>query len=102
MTGRDLIIHILQNNLEDQEVFKDGKLIGFMTDEEAAVKFNVGVATVRVWVSMNIIDSINIGNHIFIPINEKYPVLEHMQNMSNPSVDDLYNAFMDVMRGSDV
>jgi hypothetical protein len=44
MTGRDLIVYILQNNLENEPVFKDGKFIGFMTEGEAAEKFDVGVA----------------------------------------------------------
>ena len=47
MTGRDLIIYILQNNLEDEEIFKDGKFIGFVTLNEAAVRLNVGVETVK-------------------------------------------------------
>ena len=46
MTGRDLIIYILENHLEDEELFKDGKLPGLMTYEEAAVKFDVGKETI--------------------------------------------------------
>ena len=41
MTGRDLIIYILENGLEDEPVFKDGKFIGFITTGEAAVQCNV-------------------------------------------------------------
>lgn len=46
MTGRDLIVYILSNGLEDEPVFKNGKFIGYLTDAEAAAKLNVGVATV--------------------------------------------------------
>ena len=49
MTGKELILYILQNNLENTVVMQDGMFIGFMTEEEAAVKFNVGVATIRGW-----------------------------------------------------
>lgn len=35
MTGRDLILYILMNNLEDEPVFEEGKFIGFVTDVEA-------------------------------------------------------------------
>ena len=35
MTGRELILYILSNGLENEPVFKDGKFIGFMTEEEA-------------------------------------------------------------------
>ena len=34
MTGRDLIVYILSNNLENEEVFKDGKFIGFIPAQE--------------------------------------------------------------------
>ena len=41
MTGRDLIIYIMQNNLEDEVVLKDGFFVGFMDENEAAAKFGV-------------------------------------------------------------
>lgn len=49
MTGRALIIYILENNLENKEIFKDGKIVGFISVSEAASKFNVGVGTVKTW-----------------------------------------------------
>lgn len=49
MTGRELILHILQNNLENEVVVKNGLFIGLLNEKEAAVKFNVGIATIRVW-----------------------------------------------------
>jgi len=66
MTGRDLIIYILANGLEDKPVFKDGKIIGYITEEEAAVKMGVGIETVRVWINFNLIEAIQIGNTNFI------------------------------------
>ena len=47
MTGKELIIYILQNNLEDEIVIKDGIFVWLMNEEEAAAKFDVGVATVK-------------------------------------------------------
>ena len=47
MTGRDYIIYILEHHLEDEELFKNGKIPGLMTYEEAAVKFGVGVDTIK-------------------------------------------------------
>ena len=73
MTGRDLIIYILQNHLEDEPVFDDGIFLGFMTAMEAAVKFNVGVATVRVWVNDGSLPGIRIGETIYIPANAVRP-----------------------------
>ena len=45
MTGRELIVYILQNNLENEPMFADGKPIAHITIWEAAVKANVGTAT---------------------------------------------------------
>lgn len=58
MSGRELIVYILENHLEDEEVFKDGKFVGFLTLEEAAIKLGSGTATVQVLLGMNEIDGI--------------------------------------------
>lgn len=71
--GRDLILYILQNNLENKPVFEDGRLLGFMTIEEAAVKFDVGVATIRAWVDMGYFAVLNIVGTIYIPANVDDP-----------------------------
>ena len=49
MTGKELILYILQNDLENTVVLEDGFFVGFMTEKEAAVKFGVGIATIRAW-----------------------------------------------------
>ena len=74
MTGRDLILYILANGLEDKPVFEDGRLIGFMTLDEAAVKFEVGAATVRVWINEGMLYGIKIGEEIYIPADSEKPV----------------------------
>lgn len=71
MTGRDLILYILTNNLEDEPVFNHGAFIGFMTAEDAALKLNAGVATVNALVKQEAIDYIYVGNALFIPVNFK-------------------------------
>jgi hypothetical protein len=77
MTGRELILYILQNGLEDSPVFKDGKLIGHLTVSEAAAKCGFGTATVRTWVVNKMIDYVKIGDVIFIPYNFEPPVKKH-------------------------
>lgn len=67
MTGRDLIVYILQNNLEDTPVFEDGRFLGFITEQEAAIKFNVGTATIRSWVDLKLLKGIKIGDTLYIP-----------------------------------
>ena len=66
MTGRELIIYILKNHLEDQEVFKDGTILGLLSVGQAAEKFNVGEETVRCWFAIGEIDGIAIGKEIYI------------------------------------
>jgi len=69
MTGRELIIHILNNNLEDEPIFKDGKLTGFKTIGEVAEELEVGAATVLTWLNLGYLDCIVLGSMIFIPEN---------------------------------
>ena len=69
MTGRDLILYILANGLEDKPVFEDGKFIGFVTIGEAAEKLEVGIATVSVWISQKRLESAVVGNAIYIPVS---------------------------------
>lgn len=68
MVGRDLIVYILENNLENEQVFKDGKILGLMTVGEYAEKHNVGVATVLTWINQGCMEYIIVGNTIFIPV----------------------------------
>jgi hypothetical protein len=73
MTGKELIIYILQNNLEDEPVFKDGKLLGFMTVKEAAIKFEVGENAILAWIGLGWLPYIPIGNGLYIPANIDKP-----------------------------
>ena len=67
MTGRELILYILTNNLENEPVVKDGKPVGFLTITEAAIKFGVGEATIMTWIALKELTGIRIGNVIYIP-----------------------------------
>lgn len=74
MTGRDLIIYILSNGLENEPIVKDGKPIGFMTVDEAAAAMHVGAATIHVWIWQNQLPFVSIGGTIYIPKNVKSPL----------------------------
>ena len=65
MTGKDLVVYILQNNLENEEIFKDGKISFLMDEKETAIKFDVGIETVRVWYAFDMIPGIRIGESIY-------------------------------------
>lgn len=69
MTGKDLIIYILKNDLENKPVFEDNKLLGFMTVEEAAAKFGYGPGTIKAWIQLNYFSCIQIGSTILIPMD---------------------------------
>lgn len=67
MTGRDLIIYILENKLEDKRVFENGTFLGFITPTEAASKMGVGVATVFTWIFRGQLEHVKIGELYLIP-----------------------------------
>ena len=67
MTGRELILYILNNKLEDNKVFENGTFLGFITPTEAASKMNVGVATIFAWIFRGQLDHVRIGDLYLIP-----------------------------------
>ena len=74
MTGRELIVYILENGLEDEPIYEDGRLLGFMTAAEAAVKMEVGVATIWVWVAQGKLFGLLLGGTMYIPANAERPM----------------------------
>lgn len=71
MTGRDLIIYILQNHLEDTEILTDNNHM-FLTVEEAAVKYGTGVATIKAMVDRNVLKGMKIGDtYLVLNIDEE-------------------------------
>lgn len=79
MTGRDLIVYILQNNLEDEPIVKDGRFVWLMTEEQAAIKFDVGVATIKTWYDFGLLQGMKIGDSIFF-----------LKTITNPKERDIY------------
>lgn len=77
MTGKELILYILQNNLENEVVIKDGIFVWLMDEREAAARFNVGVETVRAWYICGSISGTKIGDHLYF-----------LRNVSDPRKDD--------------
>lgn len=73
MTGRELMLYILENGLEDEIVIKDGIFVWLMSDEEAAVKFNVGVETVKAWYVCGMLSGTKIGDHLYFLRNVSDP-----------------------------
>ena len=102
MTGKDLIIYILQNNLENAPVFADGRFIGFMTVLEAAKKFKVGESTIRAWVHTGMLDNILVGTEILIPAYVDDPRIKGDAYAKNSEInytgDYINNSFIDIKR----
>lgn len=73
MTGRDLIVYILEHHLEDEPVFKNGQFIGFVTANEVAVKNEVGLATVYAWINQGRLGSVCVTEGIYIPADYQSP-----------------------------
>lgn len=66
MTGRDVILYILENHLEDEPVFKNGVFVGFVPEDEAAAKMGLGSATVHALANLGQLDHIVIGGEYYI------------------------------------
>lgn len=67
MTGRDLILYILANHLEDEDIFAGGKFVGLLTIGEYAALTDVGPETVRIWAMTGMVESVQIYGTVYIP-----------------------------------
>lgn len=59
ITGRELIMLILENKLENEV------LLTLLSEEELAVRFEVGVATIKAWTSLGRIHGWKIGDSLY-------------------------------------
>lgn len=73
MTGKELIIYILENDLEDEELLSGGLKPLFMTAEHAAVRWDCGAATVKAMIDMGRVRGIKLGNEYFVFAMEPNP-----------------------------
>lgn len=66
MTGKELIVYILQNDLENEEVFTDDGCTLFMTETEAALALGTGIATVRTMFVLGMLKGFYIDDVLFL------------------------------------
>lgn len=59
ITGRDLIVLILENRLENDVIFT------LLSEEELAVRFGVGVAMIKAWVTLGMIQGWTLGDSLY-------------------------------------
>ena len=75
MTGRELIIYILENDLVDKEVFGDDSLFQseFYTADEAAILWGCGSATVKALIEIGRVKGFKIGDCYFVLVKQPNP-----------------------------
>ena len=66
MTGRDLIVYILESHLEDVELFSDVTKPFLIPLEKAAVELECGMATVMTLLSIGKIKGIRLNGEYYI------------------------------------
>lgn len=88
MTGRELILYILQNNLENEDVFRDDRFMLLKTLGEVAEECGVGKETVHTWAKLNMIPSAFIGETLYIPANYISP-LRNTNDTKNKNISNL-------------
>lgn len=65
MTGRDLIVYILSNRLEDTKIDENSPIRienNYLNVEETAALFKVGTGTVKAWSKMGILKDVSTVN----------------------------------------
>lgn len=65
MTGKDLIIYILKNDLENENIEYILTQM-FLTKERVAIRLGVGVETVKAMAQLDLLPSIMINGEIYI------------------------------------
>lgn len=70
MTGKDLIVYILENNLMDEPICKDGTFIGYIPIGKAAEEMGMGIAGMKSLLNMYEVDCVTVGG-IFVPYDYK-------------------------------
>lgn len=67
MTGRDLILYILKNELENEEIFdENGSFKLGMGVKDAAVALEVGEETVKAWYKLGYLEGVKINDDLYI------------------------------------
>lgn len=82
ITGKDVIIYILENDLVDKVVISEADVSDiFLTMEEVAIKFDTGIAVIEALYELGMIKGYDIGGHVYFS-----------KNIQNPKGDAKVNA----------
>lgn len=89
MTGKELIVYILQNNLENEEVFKNGKLLGYVTIPQAAVGMGIGEAAVRALINLGAVSHVKIDDVEYVSAVD----IQEYKSIDEKKVEMMYEHF---------
>lgn len=84
MTGKELIMYILKNDLVDKDLFSGDIAASqlFITPTEAAVKWHTGVSTVKALMELGKVKGLKIGDQYYVLATEKDPFEVANSNIS--------------------
>ena len=71
MTGKELIIYILENNLESSPVFEDDTFVGFVPAGRAAEELDIGLASLWIMLELYDVDYIEVNGDVYLPFDYK-------------------------------
>lgn len=87
MNGRELIIHILLNDLENIDIFSEEFFKALLPSiENVAVQFNVGVATVNTWLDNGYLEGVEFNGVTYIFPNSLEKFAEKKANLEVSNV----------------
>lgn len=83
MTGREIIIYILENSLENVEMIPKEDLIeltlSLIPIEEVASMTNLGEASVRTWADTGYLDTVVKNGKTYVVRNDKFKVFAKLR-----------------------
>ena len=71
MTGKELIIYILENDLGDSPVFEDNTFIGFVPAGRVAEELGIGLTSLWIKLELYDVDYIEVNGDVYLPFDYK-------------------------------
>ena len=84
MTGRELIVYILENNLENEDILNPNEKLNthiFIREDVAAAECNVGIASIKAWCKQKYLDYVTYCACIYIVKNKRYEEVKRWEEI---------------------
>ena len=82
MTGRELIVYILENNLENEDILNPNEKLNthiFIREDVAAAECNVGIASIKAWCKQKYLDYVTYCGCIYIVKNKNDKAITYFE-----------------------